>query len=173
MLRSGLFFGRMQQLIEYSASSLVEIFIKANAITEDTVFFRHLDTLTEEMKSAPEGDYRVVLAPEILNADDEVGILAKQFQHLMDRIDNLIHRELQGKLQAAQARCRMLQAQIHPPFLYNTLETIYALSERDGNREVSRITMSLSRLTRAAFRDSMYASLEQEITRCCCRCRCC
>ena len=126
--------------------------------------FRHLDTLTEEVKSAPEGDYRVVLAPEILNADDEVGILAKQFQHLMDRIDNLIHRELQGKLQAAQARCRMLQAQIHPHFLYNTLETIYALSERDGNREVSRITMSLSRLTRAAFRDSMYASLEQEIT---------
>ena len=47
MLRSGLFFGRMQQLIEYSASSLVEIFIKANAITEDTVFFRHLDTLTK------------------------------------------------------------------------------------------------------------------------------
>ena len=77
------------------------------------------------------------------HADDEVGILAKQFQHLMDRIDNLIHRELQGKLQAAQARCRMLQAQIHPHFLYNTLETIYALSERDGNREVSRITMSL------------------------------
>ena len=67
----------------------------------------------------------------------------------------------------------MLQAQIHPHFLYNTLETIYALSERDGNREVSRITMSLSRLTRAAFRDSMYASLEQEITRCCCRCRYC
>ena len=47
-----------------------------------------------------------MLAPEILNADDEVGILAKQFQHLMDRIDNLIHRELQGKLQAAQARCQ-------------------------------------------------------------------
>ena len=126
--------------------------------------FRHLESLTEAVRSAPAGDYHVTLAPEIVQADDEVGVLAKQFQQLMDQIDDLIHRELQGKLQAAQARCRMLQAQIHPHFLYNTLETIYALSERSGNREVSRITMSLSRLVRASFRDSMYATLEQEIT---------
>ena len=125
--------------------------------------FRHLEALTEAVRSAPAGDFRVTLPPEILRADDEVGILAKQFQHLMDRIDHLIHRELQGKLEAARARCRMLQAQIHPHFLYNTLETIYALSERDGNREISRITMSLSRLVRASFRDCMYAPLEQEI----------
>ena len=86
--------------------------------------FRHLEALTEAVRNAPAGDYRVTLAPEILQADDEVGVLAKQFQHLMDQIDDLIHRELQGKLKAAQARCRMLQAQIHPHFLYNTLETI-------------------------------------------------
>ena len=125
--------------------------------------FRHLEALTEAVRSAPAGDYRVTLAPEVLQAGDEVGVLAKQFQHLMDQIDDLIHRELQGKLKAAQARCRMLQAQIHPHFLYNTLETIYALSERSGNREVSRITMSLSRLVRASFRDSMYATLEEEV----------
>ncbi len=126
--------------------------------------FRHLEMLTEAVKTAPAGDFRVTLSPDILQAEDEVGILAKQFQHLMNQIDDLIHRELEGKLQAARARCRMLQAQIHPHFLYNTLETIYALSERSGNREVSRITMSLSRLVRASFRDSMYATLEQEIS---------
>ena len=126
--------------------------------------FRHMEKLTDAVKNAPAGDFRVTLSPEILQAEDEVGILANQFQHLMDQIDDLIHRELEGKLQAARARCRMLQAQIHPHFLYNTLETIYALSERSGNREVSRITMSLTRLVRASFRDSMYATLEQEIT---------
>ena len=126
--------------------------------------FRHLEALTDAVRNAPAGDYRVTLDPELLQADDEVGVLSNQFQHLMDEIDTLIHRELQGKLEAARARCRMLQAQIHPHFLYNTLETIYALSERDGNREISRITMSLSRLVRAAFRDSMYVSLGQEIT---------
>ena len=126
--------------------------------------FRHLEMLTEAVKNAPAGDFRVTLSPEILQADDEVGILTNQFQHLMEQIDNLINRELQGKLQAARARCRMLQAQIHPHFLYNTLETIYALSEKSGSREISRITMSLSRLVRASFRDSMHATLEQEIT---------
>ena len=125
--------------------------------------FRHLEKLTEAVRNAPAGDFRVTLEPEVLNAGDEVGVLAGQFQHLMDRIDDLIHRELEGKLQEARAKCRMLQAQIQPHFLYNTLETIYALCERDGNREAGRITMSLSRLVRASFRDSMYTSLGQEI----------
>ena len=126
--------------------------------------FRHLEKLTEAVRNAPAGDFHVTLEPEVLNADGEVGVLAKSFQHLMNRIDNLIHRELEGKLQAARAKCRMLQAQIQPHFLYNTLETIYALCERDGNREAGRIAMSLSRLVRASFRDSMYTSLGQEIT---------
>lgn len=125
--------------------------------------FRHLEKLTEAVRNAPAGDFRVTLEPEVLRADGEVGVLAGQFQLLMDRIDNLIHRELEGKLQAARAQCRMLQAQIQPHFLYNTLETIYALCERDGNREAGRITMSLSRLVRASFRDSMYTTLGQEI----------
>ena len=63
--------------------------------------FRHLEELTEAVRDAPAGDFRVTLAPEILNADDEVGVLAKQFQHLMDQIDNLIHRELAGVPAAA------------------------------------------------------------------------
>ena len=116
------------------------------------------------MREAPADDYHVALPQEVLQAGDEVGILAVQFQNLMDRIDHLIHKELQEELMATRARCRMLQAQIHPHFLYNTLETIYALAERDGNREVGRITMSLSRLVRASFRDSMYTTLENEIT---------
>ena len=126
--------------------------------------FRHLEALTEAVRQTPVEDFRIALSPEMLQSQDEVGILAAQFQHLLDRIDNLIHQELQGQLMAARARCRMLQAQIHPHFLYNTLETIYALSEREGNRDVSRITMSLSRLVRASFRDSIYGTLGEEIT---------
>ena len=144
--------------------ALLILFCAAFFLLVTKRIFRHLEELTEAVRNAPAGDFRVRLEPEILDADDEVGVLAKQFQHLMDQIDNLIHRELQGKLQAARARCRMLQAQIQPHFLYNTLETIYALCERDGNKEAGRITMSLSRLVRAAFRDSMYAPLGQEIT---------
>ncbi len=163
-------YSRLTSVLQNAGRNLLFLFLLL--ILFSTAFFQlvtkrifwHLEKLTEAVKNAPTGDFRVTLSQEILQADDEVGILAKQFQHLMDQIDHLIHRELQGKLQAARARCRMLQAQIHPHFLYNTLETIYALSERDGNREVSRITMSLSRLVRASFRDSMYATLEQEIT---------
>lgn len=46
--------------------------------------FRHLEMLTESVKDAPVGDFRVTLPPDILQADDEVGVLATQFQHLME-----------------------------------------------------------------------------------------
>jgi len=126
--------------------------------------FRRLEGLTEAVRGAPEGDYRVTLAEDLLQAGGEVGVLARQFQHLMNQIDDLIHRELQGKLTATMAKCRMLQAQIHPHFLYNTLETIYAIAERDQNRQIARMTMSLSRLVRASFRDGMIVPLEREIS---------
>lgn len=126
--------------------------------------FRRLEELTEAVRGAPEGDYRVTLSEDLLEAGGEVGVLAGQFQHLMNQIDDLIHRELQGKLTATMAKCRMLQAQIHPHFLYNTLETIYAIAERDQNRQIARITMSLSRLVRASFRDGMTVPLEREIS---------
>ena len=125
--------------------------------------FQQLERLTEAIKNAPAGDFRVTLDGELLRADGEVGVLARHFQSLMDRVDSLIHRELRGKLLAAQAQCRMLQAQIHPHFLYNTLETIHAMAERDGNKEIGRITMNLSRLVRATYRSSMYVPLRQEI----------
>ena len=126
--------------------------------------FRHLETLTEAVRSAPAGDYHVTLSEELLRSGGEVGVLANSFQNLMNRIDILIHRELQGKITATIAKCRMLQAQIHPHFLYNTLETIYAIAERDQNKSIARITMSLSRLVRASFRDAMTAPLQWEIS---------
>ena len=72
-------------------------------------------------------------------------------------------REHEDDLKARQ-RMQIMLSQIQPHFLYNTLETIYALCERDGNKEAGRITMSLSRLVRASFRDSMYSTLGQEIS---------
>lgn len=39
---------------------------------------------------------------------------------------------------------RLLQAQINPHFLYNTLDTIISIAECDGNRNVVNITLALS-----------------------------
>ena len=130
---------RLAEEFDLSVSQVKRIIWK-----DSEIIFRHLEKLTDAVKNAPAGDFRVTLAPEILQADDEVGVLAQQFQHLMDQIDNLIHQELQGKLQAARARCRMLQAQIHPHFLYNTLGAIREMcDDPEAKKAIGRFTRYL------------------------------
>ena len=126
--------------------------------------FRNLEKLTDTVSHMQYGELHVELDPELLAADDEVGVFARRFQHAMNRIDDLVNRDLKKQLFATQAQCRMLQAQIRPHFLYNTLETIHAAAIRDGNTDISRMALSLSRLVRASYRGSMWGPLQSEIS---------
>lgn len=125
--------------------------------------FNRMDRLTDAVSHLDENNLRLTLARELLESPDEVGILAQYLQKLMRQIDVLVNQRLKRQLYAARAQNRMLQAQIHPHFLYNTLETIHAMAAADGNEQISRISMSLSRLVRASFRGSAYVSLDEEI----------
>lgn len=125
--------------------------------------FQRFNKLTEAMKRITPGHFGIELEADLLEADNEVGLFARRFQDLMNRIDDLVNRDLRNKLFIAQAQCRMLRAQIHPHFLYNTLETIHALAKRDGNEQIAKIAMSLSRLARVSYSGEEYTSLQKEI----------
>ena len=56
----------------------------------------------------------------------------------------------------------MLQAQIHPHFLYNTLDSITALAQSSHNRKIAQMTMALARFMRASFRWDTHVSLDDE-----------
>lgn len=125
--------------------------------------FNRMDRLTDAVSRLDENNLCLTLERELLDSPDEVGILARYLQKLMRQIDVLVNQRLRRQLYAASAQNRMLQAQIRPHFLYNTLETIHAMAMADGNEKISRISMSLSRLVRASFRGSAYVSLDEEI----------
>lgn len=54
---------------------------------------------------------------------DEVGVLAETYNKLMDEIGHLMVEIEQEQIESRKAYQRMLQMQIKPHFLYNTLET--------------------------------------------------
>ena len=57
----------------------------------------------------------------------------------------------------------MLQAQINPHFLYNTLDSITALAQSSNNRKIAQMTMALARFMRASFRWDTHVSLDDEV----------
>ncbi|MFD0712075.1 sensor histidine kinase [Paenibacillus sp. GCM10027626] len=57
-------------------------------------------------------------------ANNELGMLARGFNRMSESISNLIDENRRAEEQKAKLEIRMLQSQIQPHFLYNTLNTI-------------------------------------------------
>ncbi|MCZ8514458.1 histidine kinase [Paenibacillus filicis] len=68
---------------------------------------------------------------------DELGVLEHRFQTMVVSLDDLMNREYRNRLELTTARLKMLQAQINPHFLYNTLQSIGTLALRHGSDEIS------------------------------------
>lgn len=68
---------------------------------------------------------------------DELGVLEHRFQSMVRGLDDLMNREYRSRLELTTARLKMLQAQINPHFLYNSLQSIGTLALRHGVSEIN------------------------------------
>ena len=160
-----LIYRTLRRSAEITIVGLIAAFLVAALLSMKliNVVFKRLDKLTEAVKDAEAGNYRVQVDGGLLAVNDEAGVLARHFQSLMEQIDDLINQKLKRQLSEVQAQNQMLQAQIRPHFLYNTLETVHAMAARNGNDAIARIVVSLSRLVRASYRGDALVSLQEEI----------
>ena len=76
--------------------------------------------------------------------NNEVGILITRFNEMTERSQQLVQMLLEEKKSQEQLKFSLLQAQIKPHFLYNSLDTIYCLTARGRMEEGSKITKYLS-----------------------------
>lgn len=96
--------------------------------------------------------------------DDEVGILITRFNEMANRNGQLIHMLLEEKKQQERLKLSLLQSQIKPHFLYNTLDTIYCLVLMGRMEEGSRMTKLLSDYYRHVLSKGMdWVLLSEEV----------
>ena len=80
-----------------------------------------LELLTENMNQINMGLRKVTVQSK---SKDEVGVLIRSFQRMMDQMNHLISEVYESKIQLQNSEMRALQAQINPHFLYNSLSII-------------------------------------------------
>ncbi len=85
------------------------------------------------------------------NNADEITELGLSFNIMTSRVRNLLDETIKKQEDLKKAEMRVLQAQINPHFLYNTLDAILWLTESNRNEEVVDMVRALSNFFRVTL----------------------
>ncbi|MEQ2562354.1 sensor histidine kinase [Ventrimonas sp. CLA-AP-H27] len=94
---------------------------------------------------------------------EEINVLARTFNQMSEEIAGLIERIRKEQKNLHIAEMKLLQAQINPHFLYNTLDSIVWMAEDGDNRKVVEMTSDLSDFFRTVLSGgSDFIPIEEE-----------
>lgn len=94
---------------------------------------------------------------------DEIGILGTAFNHMIERVNNLINELYVEKQYRLEAQLKSLQEQIKPHFLYNTLDTISWMARAHNAMDVVHLVDALTNMFRVGLSSGRdYIMLREE-----------
>lgn len=113
--------------------------------------FHPLEVLQEAVDKIQNGETRTRIP---ILTDDEIGGLSKNFNRMLDQLEDSHNKQLveQKKLQDAQYQA--LQTSINPHFLYNTLNTIRWLAVIQKADNIKTVVETLSRLLHSTVKQN-------------------
>jgi len=97
------------------------------------------------MKRVEQGNLNVLL-PQTKIA--EINELSGSFNHMVNKLKDLIYQVYEVELREREAELKALQAQINPHFLYNTLDSFYWTLVINDQEEIGRDIIALSDIFR-------------------------
>ena len=115
--------------------AIVFAFIMSNAL------YQPIKSLKKAMQQAGEGNLDVVLTEQ---RSDEFASLYNGFNSMTASINKLVKELYELKLMKKDAELKVLQSQINPHFLYNTLDSMYWMSRLGKNEELSDMISAFS-----------------------------
>lgn len=107
-----------------------------------------IQKLKKLMKRAQEGDLAVSFNAKY---SDEIGELGSSFNTMVKEIDNLISLVQIEEKNKRIAEMNVLQAQIKPHFMYNTLDTIRWMAEEHNEEDIVEIIEAFTNLLRISL----------------------
>lgn len=93
---------------------------------------------------------------------DEIAYLSTNLNHMMDQINELIHREYQAIIEKKTAEYHALQSQIQPHFLFNTLNGLLGLNRLGERKKIEETVISLTQMMRYILNQQDTSSLREE-----------
>ena len=116
--------------------------------------------LSEVAQRVSEGDFS---ARAVVDTNDEVAVLADSVNIMTESIEGFVGKIKEDESKMRRADLRLLQEQINPHFLYNTLDTIVWLIEGNDSDKAVNMVMSLSEFFRLVLsKGKEYITIQEE-----------
>lgn len=89
-----------------------------------------------------------------VRSEDETDLLVDGFNRMSTQISELIEQVETEQARKKEFELQALVAQINPHFIYNSLESINSLAVLQGNKEISKMVVSLGKLLRISISEN-------------------
>ncbi|MBR1641943.1 MAG: sensor histidine kinase [Butyrivibrio sp.] len=139
------------------ASVLICLFV-ANRLSN--YVSKPINVLTQGMKRFRKGDFDAKIE---LEREDEFEQLAVGFNKMTTQLKDTMEERVQAERTVNETRIKMMQAQLNPHFLYNTLDTIKWVAKANNVPEVATMSASLAGILRTSISEKQFCKLSQEL----------
>lgn len=122
--------------------------------------FQPVRSLNSAMAAVEGGDLDVRVD---VPGTDEMSQLAGRFNRMTERLKRNLAESIRQQQELGDAQIRMMQAQLNPHFLYNTLDTLKWMGKIHNVPEVATISADLADILRQSISADEFVCLEDEL----------
>ena len=126
-------------------------------LSQPRVFNREM---TAAMKRVQLGELSARVVPR---GEGELGQLAVGFNQMVAECELNLRRSVERQKELNDTRIRMMQSQLNPHFLYNTLDSMKWMGVTHGVPQVATLAEDLAKILRASISGDEFVTLGQEL----------
>lgn len=125
-----------------------------------SMFYRPIRRMSEGMEKIKQGDFEAKVK---VDSEDELGHLSEMFNDMSSKLTDNMNKLVNREKELSDANIKMMQAQLNPHFIYNTLDTMKWIGKDNEVPEVATLSSGLAAIMRASISSGQTVSLQKEI----------
>lgn len=145
-------------IISLAAFALVLCFFVARILSR--FLMSPLEKMTKAMERVRLGDLTVQMNS---TRSDEFGQLSRDFDDMTKALKVYVDMRSKQQQELSDSNIAMMQAQLNPHFLYNTLDTIKWVAKANHVPELATLSSSLAKILRASINADIFVMLADEL----------
>lgn len=124
------------------------------------MFYKPIRRMSDGIEEIKQGNYDIRIK---VDSEDEMGHLSEMFNDMSEKLTENMEELVNREKELSDANIKMMQAQLNPHFIYNTLDTMKWIGKDNDIHEVSTLSSGLADIMRASISSGQTVKLEKEI----------